>query len=197
VTDLPPTLILVSLNKDTVKLANFVLAKLASFHRQQRFHTQEGGITMFTSYLNVSSKLPVKLFQRFRQVLPGFPIIPSVMIFLSLNTVFAQDRLPRAFSHGSGFGWSLFSLLGSLIFIALLVVAVLYLLQLFRSRGGLVNAVSRATSAANNSVANTSASYTSVPNDPALNILRERLAKGEIDTEDYEARKRILLDEAK
>jgi uncharacterized membrane protein len=135
---------------------------------------------MFNSSLNVSSTLPIKLYQRVKQVLPGFPILPIGMMFF--NTVHAQDRLSRGFDHGPGLGGSFFSFLMSLLFLALLVLAVLYLFQLYRSRQ-------------NPSGVNigTQISTPTYAPDAALQMLRERLAKGEIDVEDYEARRRVLL----
>jgi uncharacterized membrane protein len=135
---------------------------------------------MFNSSLDFSSNLPIKLYQRVKQVLPGFPIFPIGMTLFS--TANAQDRLSRGFDHGLGFSGGLFSILASLLFIALLVLAVLYLFQLYRSR--------QSPSGVNTGTHVPTPTYAP---DSALQMLRERLAKGEIDVEDYEARRRVLL----
>ncbi len=77
----------------------------------------------------------------------------------------------HGYGMGSGLGW-----IGMLLFIALVVVGIIYLLrELDRGRGG------------------GGTSLKGRPDDDAaLRVLRERYARGEIDREEFEDRKRGL-----
>jgi len=78
------------------------------------------------------------------------------------------------FGYGMG-GWGGFGWIGSLLFLALLVLGVVYLWRALDS--------GRRDSA-------TSSSGASLPHeDRALQVLRERYARGEIDQEEFERRK--------
>lgn len=80
----------------------------------------------------------------------------------------------HGYGMGSGLGW-----IGMLLFIALAVVGIIYLLrELDRGRGG-------------GGPSGTS-STRRLDDDAALRILRERYARGEIDREEFEERKRGL-----
>jgi putative membrane protein len=75
-------------------------------------------------------------------------------------------------------GWNLFEGLVQLLFLALIVLGIVFLVQALRSRRAFdVPGMKPATPPAS---------------DSAMQILRERLAKGEIDPEDYEARRKVL-----
>jgi uncharacterized membrane protein len=117
----------------------------------------------------------------FKSWLPAVPLATGTLSFLNIAS--ARDH----FMRGPGFA-GFFSLLVSLLFIALLVLAILYLFQLYRARqtentqpSNIMPTEVRPTGA-----------RVPAPNDSALAILRERLARGEIDPEDFEARRRIL-----
>jgi Short C-terminal domain len=103
---------------------------------------------------------------------PALPIMTGALNLF--NTANARDYFRRDFSHAP-------NILFWLLFLALLVLAVLYVLQLFRSSQG---------SSAGTPPVTTPAVISSA--DSAMQILRERLAKGEIDPEDYEIRRRML-----
>jgi putative membrane protein len=92
-----------------------------------------------------------------------------------LSLAFARDFNGFGRMHFLG---EFFSWLMLLLFLSLLVLAILALFQWFRSRQGKIPQI------------NTSELPSS---DSALQILRERLAKGEIEVEDFENRKRVLL----
>jgi uncharacterized membrane protein len=111
----------------------------------------------------------------FRSWLLAMPVATGALSVL--NTASARDH----FMRGPGFN-DFFSLLVSLLLVALLVLAVLYLFQLYRARQH---------PNLQTEVKPTGARVPS-PNDSALTILRERLARGEIEVEDFEARRRIL-----
>ena len=98
-----------------------------------------------------------------------------------LNFANAQDHLWR----GRGPGWDLFEGLLQLLFLALIVLGIIFLVQALRSR----DPGSRRTFDI------PGIKPTAPTQDAALQILRERLAKGEIDPDDYEERRRILSGE--
>ncbi len=80
--------------------------------------------------------------------------------------------------RGGNPGWNLFEGLLQLLFLALIVLGIIFLVQSLRSR---------------RMFDMPSTKITAPPaQDSALQMLRERLAKGEIDPEDYEARKKVL-----
>jgi uncharacterized membrane protein len=116
--------------------------------------------------------------EKLKTFLPTVPLATSAVTLF--NTASARDH----FMRGPGFG-GFFSLLVSLLLIALLVLAILYLFQLYRAR--------QQPSSAPPEVRSTEARVTP-STDSALTILRERLAKGEIEVDDYEARRRVLLE---
>jgi uncharacterized membrane protein len=126
--------------------------------------------------------------EKFKTFIPTVPLATSAVTLF--NTASARDYF------GRGPGWGDFlSLLISLLFIALLVLAVLYLFQLYRSRQTSTTPPSadyQATGQVMGSQPTGSRGIT--PEDSALTILRERLAKGDISVEDYEARRRVLLE---
>jgi putative membrane protein len=93
-------------------------------------------------------------------------------VFAIFNFANAQGH------HWGGRGWSLFEGLLQLLFLALFVVGIIFLVQALRSRRTFDLPGMKATAP--------------TTQDSALQILRERLAKGEIDPEDYEARRRVL-----
>jgi uncharacterized membrane protein len=117
----------------------------------------------------------MNLVEKLKTLLPTVPLTTSAVTLL--NTASARDH----FMRGPGIG-GFFSLLVSLLFIALLVLAILYLFQLYRARQH------PATTPPEVRSTETQAS------DSALTILRERLARGEIEVDDYEARRRVLLE---
>ena len=99
------------------------------------------------------------------------PVVPIMTGALNLfNTAQAREYFRRDFIHGP-------HILFWLLILALLVLAVLYLLQFFRLQGS-------------NPTSTTTLISTT---DSAMQILRDRLAKSEIEPEDYETRRRILL----
>jgi uncharacterized membrane protein len=101
------------------------------------------------------------------------------IVGLGINMLNVASARDHAFGLGRGhFVGGFFSFLFSLL-LGLLVAGLVYLIQLLRS--GQANANPLAS--------------TRVPADQALEILRERLAKGEIEVEDYEARRRVLLNQ--
>ena len=108
------------------------------------------------------------------------PMIPIMTGAVSLLNIANARGFDRGF-HAMGFARGFFSLLMMLLIFALLALALYYLIQQLRhSKPSLLS----------------STPAPSVPgSDNALVILRERLAKGEIELEDYEARRRVLLNE--
>lgn len=105
----------------------------------------------------------------------------SIVIGL-LNVAAAQDYL----RFGRGPGWGLFEGLLQLLFLILIVLGIVFLVQLLRFR----EPGSRRTFEIPGMKPTTPPTQ-----DAALQILRERLAKGEIDPEDCEARRRVLSGE--
>lgn len=104
-----------------------------------------------------------------------FFIVPVVL----LNVASAQEHLWR----GGGPGWGLFGGLLQLLFLILIVLGIIFLGQALRSPRPLeIPGMKPPTPPAH---------------DAALQILRERLAKGEIDPDDYEARRRVLSGETR
>lgn len=101
-----------------------------------------------------------------------------------LNVVAAQDHLRPL----RGPGWGLFEGLLQLLFLGLIVFGIVFLVQALRSR----EPGSRRTFEIPGMKPTTPPTH-----DAALQILRERLAKGEIDPEDYEARRRVLSGESR
>jgi putative membrane protein len=97
-----------------------------------------------------------------------------------LHFASAQDHL----WYGRGPGMGFFGGLLQLLFLILIVLGIVFLVQALRSRAG-----SQRTFEIPGMKAPTPPAH-----DAALQILRERLAKGEIDPEDYEARRRVLLE---
>jgi putative membrane protein len=108
--------------------------------------------------------------------------IPFFTAPILLNLANAQEH----FWRGRGPGWGLFEGLLQLLFLALIILGIVFLVQALRSR----EPGSRRTFEIPGTKPTTPPTQ-----DAALQILRERLAKGEIDPEDYEARRRILSGE--
>jgi putative membrane protein len=100
-----------------------------------------------------------------------------------LNLANAQEH----FWRGRGPGWGLFEGLLQLLFLALIILGIVFLVQALRSR----EPGTRRTF----DIPGVKPPSTPPAHDAALQILRERLARGEIDPEDYEARRRILSGE--
>jgi putative membrane protein len=107
-------------------------------------------------------------------------IVPIVL----LNVASAQEHLWR----GGGPGWGLFGGLLQLLFLVLIILGIIFLVQALRTREG----GSRRTF----DIPGIKPMAPPAP-DPALQILRERLAKGEIDPDDYEARRRVLSEDTR
>jgi uncharacterized membrane protein len=90
---------------------------------------------------------------------------------------FALFNFANAQGHRwDGRGWNVFEGLLQLLFLTLLVLGIIFLVQALRSRRAFDFAPLKAAPT----------------QDVALQILRERLAKGEIDPEDFEARRKVL-----
>ena len=77
----------------------------------------------------------------------------------------------HGYGMGSGFGW-----IGMILFIALVVIGIIFLLRELDSGRGRGGTSFRAR----------------LEDDTALRVLRERYARGEIDREEFEDRKRGL-----
>ena len=82
------------------------------------------------------------------------------------------------FGYGMG-TWGGLGWIGTLLFLALLVLGIVYLWRALDT-------------GRHHEPHHTSASTTRPSTDPALQILRERYARGEIDKEEFEERRKIL-----
>lgn len=105
-----------------------------------------------------------------------------------LSTGFAVTLLGVANAQGHhwrGGGWSFFGGLMQLLFLALVVLGIIFLVQVLRSQH-----------LGSPRVFDMPGTKPTAPQaqDAAMQILRERLAKGEIDPEDYEARRKVLTE---
>jgi putative membrane protein len=96
-----------------------------------------------------------------------------------LNVASAQDYL----RFGRGPGWGFLEGLLQLFFLILIVLGIIFVVQALRARRSFDLPGLKPV--------------TPHVQDAALQLLRERLAKGEIDPDDYEARRRILSGESK
>jgi putative membrane protein len=105
--------------------------------------------------------------------------IPFFTVPILLNLAHAQEH----FWRGRGPGWGFFGGLLPLLFLILIVLGIIFLVQALRSRRPLEIPGLKP--------------ITSPTQDAALQILRARLAKGEIDPDDYEARRRMLAGESR
>lgn len=105
----------------------------------------------------------------------GIGFIGLIGVVSSFGFVFARDF--NAFGRMHFFG-GFFVWLMPLLFLSSLVLTIVALFQWFRTRHDPLHPykTTEVTSG-----------------DSALEILRQRLAKGEIDPEDYEARRKVLL----
>jgi uncharacterized membrane protein len=91
-------------------------------------------------------------------------------------------------------GWSLFEGLLQLLFLVLIVLGIIWLVRVLRSQGTPSGTLGSSVSP-DSGVQGVFNTFAPKPaQDSALQILRERLAKGEIDPEDYEARRRVLTE---
>jgi uncharacterized membrane protein len=108
---------------------------------------------------------------RLQQFIPVFPVVSSTVTLF--NNAYARDYMRRN-------SFDVSEVLLGLLVLALISLAVFYFLK---SR--------RVSDAARPFI---TAPLKAATPDSALQILRERLAKGEIDPEDYDLRKRLLTD---
>ena len=107
------------------------------------------------------------------------PIALSAAILLGPQSVWAQQTGQRYGQHmwdGGWHGW----FVGPIMMIAFLVIAVVAVVLIVRWIGG--------------SGQSSSTYHASPPHQSALDVLRERYARGEIDKDEYEERRRTLGD---
>ena len=115
------------------------------------------------------------------RLLTSVALTTTVLIATSTASSFAQSGPRDGWHHGPGMMWGYggFGMLFGLVFMILVLAAVAVgLLLLLRSLGFIDNR----------------SATLHRPNNAALDILRERFAKGEIDAKEFDERKRHLSD---
>ena len=112
----------------------------------------------------------------------AFVLVLLTLIF-ALSQAYANGQAPgelghpHMWGHGGGWGWMIF---GPLMMIVVIAAIIALVVLLVRWLGG----VPRGPHPTN----------LSPPGKAPLDILRERFARGEIDKEEYEERRRLLSD---